>query len=141
MSSTDPSRSPILEQVAVSTTADSPECVPDATTLCLNRGRFRVTMEWEDGAGGSGDARVAPCGSPDTGLLWFFSPDNWEMMVKVLDGCGLNGHYWVFAAATTNVGYTLRVEDTSTGATASYSNPVGTAAAALTDTDAFATCP
>jgi len=140
MATSDSSRSPILQEVELST-LDSPDCDPDATTLCLNRGRFRVTVEWEDGAGGSGVARVAPCGSPDTGVLWFFSPDNWEMMVKVLDGCGVNGHYWVFAAATTNVGYTLEVEDTSTGATSSYSNPVGAAAAALTDTDAFATCP
>ncbi len=140
MSTSDPLHSPILKEVELST-ADGPDCDPDDTTLCLNRGRFQVEVEWEDGAGGSGSGRVVSCGSADTGILWFFSPDNWEMMVKVLDGCGVNGHYWVFAAATTNVGYDLRVEDTLTGATSTYTNPIGNAAPALTDTDAFATCP
>ena len=63
------------------------------------------------------------------------------MLVKVLDGCGVNGHYWVLAAATTNVEYTLRVTDTVTGAVREYFNPLGTRAAAITDTDAFRACP
>ena len=62
-------------------------------------------------------------------------------MVKILDGCGFNDHFWVFAAATTNVEYTLSVTDTQTGITKQYFNPLGTAAAAITDTGAFATCP
>ena len=76
----------------------------------------------------------------DSGLFWFFDAGNWEMLVKVLDGCAFNNHFWVFSAATTNVGYTLRVIDTETGAVAEYSNPLGTSAAALTDTNAFASC-
>ena len=62
-------------------------------------------------------------------------------MVKVLDGCGVNGHYWVFAAATTNVEYTLRVEDTATGHVRRYENPLGVSSPAVTDTMAFAGCP
>lgn len=58
----------------------------------------------------------------------------------VLDGCTLNDRFWVFAAATTNVEYTLRVTDTRSGAVQEYTNPLGFAAEALTDTDAFATC-
>ena len=53
----------------------------------------------------------------------------------------VNGHFWVFAAATTNVEYTLRVTDTRTGAERRYPNPLGRAAPALTDTSALATCP
>ena len=63
------------------------------------------------------------------------------MLVKVLNGCALNNRYWVFAAATTDVGYTLRVTDTETGRIKTYTNQVGQAAPAITDTDAFATCP
>jgi hypothetical protein len=62
------------------------------------------------------------------------------MLVKVLDGCALNGRYWVFSAATTDVEYTLRITDTETGDVREYWNPLGSAAAALTDTGAFATC-
>jgi hypothetical protein len=63
------------------------------------------------------------------------------MLIKVLDGCNINNRYWVFAAATTNVEYTLRVTDTETGASKQYRNPLGQASPAITDTSAFATCP
>ena len=50
--------------------------------------------------------------------------------------------FWVFAcAATTNVEYTLTVTDTVTGSVRTYENDLGQAAQAVTDTDAFATCP
>ncbi len=116
-------------------------CVADDKTLCLNGGRFEVKVTWRDFEGGVGPGRDVLFGSDDSGLLWFFDPDNWEMLIKVLDGCGFNGHFWVFAAATTNVEYTLRVTDTETGLMRSYFNPLGTTAPALTDTEAFATCP
>ena len=79
--------------------------------------------------------------SDDSGLFYFFSPNNLEVLVKVLDGCGINNRLWVFAAATTDVEYTMLVTDTANGTTSSYFNPLGTASPAVTDTDAFATCP
>lgn len=79
-------------------------------------------------------------GSEDSGLFWFFQADNWEVLVKVLDGCKLTNHFWVFAAATTNVEYELTVTDVVTGDTKSYTNPLGTSAPALTDTMALGTC-
>jgi pimeloyl-ACP methyl ester carboxylesterase len=115
-------------------------CVADATHLCLQKGRFRVEASW-DANGASGKGQTVPGASPDSGLLWFFSPDNWELMVKVLDGCAVNGRYWVFAAGTTDVHYVLTVTDTLTGGTARYENPAGRAAAAVTDAGAFQTCP
>ena len=118
----------------------APACVADATHLCLQKGRFRVEASW-DANGSSGSGQTVPGASPDSGLLWFFSLDNWELMVKVLDGCGVNGHYWVFAAGTTNVHYVLTVTDTLTGSVARYENPAGKASAAVTDVDAFQTCP
>ncbi len=116
-------------------------CTPGPTHLCLNQGRFRVEVDWRDFEGKPGSGKAVEFGSADSGLFWFFSPNNWEMLIKVLDGCGINNRFWVFAAATTNVEYTLRVTDTETGAVQSYYNPLGNPAAALTDTSAFATCP
>lgn len=116
-------------------------CVPGPDRLCLQDGRFRVEVAWKDFQGNQGAGSVVPCGSSDSGLFWFFDPANWEMLVKVIDGCALNGHYWVFAAATTNVQYILTVTDTRTGQTARYENPLGRAAPATTDTQAFAACP
>jgi len=63
------------------------------------------------------------------------------MLVKVLTGCKINDRYWVFAAATTNVEYTLRVTDTEMDVSKEYFNPLGQASPAITDTSAFATCP
>ena len=82
--------------------------------LVLGRGRFRVEATWQVG-GLEGTAHPGPEATPVAGVLWFFAPSNWELLVKVIDGCALNGHYWVFAAATTHAGFTLDVVDTSSG--------------------------
>ncbi|MCP4658396.1 MAG: hypothetical protein GY856_23525, partial [bacterium] len=111
-----------------------------STALRLANHRFDVRVEWRDFAGSEGWGRVVPIQADDSGIFWFFDPENWEMLVKVLDGCALNGHYWIFAAATTNVEYTLRVTDALTGRSKSYFNPLGNAAAAITDTLALASC-
>lgn len=117
-----------------------PDCF-DADTLCLtNDNRFKVSVEWRDFSGGSGSAVGFPR-SDESGTFFFFNPDNTEMLLKVLDGCNFNDHFWVFAAATTNVEYTLRVTDTQSNQSRTYTNPLGQPAPAITDTQAFATCP
>lgn len=115
-------------------------CESDDTTLCLNDHRFEARINWKDYNDLMGVGRVEPLDSDDSGLYWFFDRDNLEMLVKVLDGCGINDRFWVFAAATTDVEYTLTVTDTTTGEIVEYTNPLGTPSPAITDTDAFATC-
>ncbi|MEA2601031.1 MAG: hypothetical protein QOF89_2023 [Acidobacteriota bacterium] len=114
---------------------------PDTTSLALRQGRFRAAATWRIGAGNTGTGKAAAPAADGSGLFWFFGPDNWELLVKVIDGCALNGHYWVYAAASTDVEYTLTVTDTVTGHTARYENPLGRRAPAVTDTQAFPTCP
>jgi uncharacterized metal-binding protein len=75
------------------------------------------------------------------GAFWFFSPDNPEILVKVLDGCSFNGAKWFFASAGTNVGFTVTLTDTATGAQRVYTNPDLNPALPIQDTSAFATCP
>ncbi len=99
-------------------------CGGDAETLCLNDGRFAVTVEWEDFEGKTGAGQAVPLTS-DTGYFWFFRDTNLELMIKVLDGTGVNGYYWVIFGALSNVEYTITVEDTETGATVTYYNPSG----------------
>ena len=120
-------------------------CVEDANTFCLDD-RFQIEVKYKDFRGVEGDATVARVGFSDiessvAGLFYFFEPINWEMLVKVLDGCDINNHYWVFSAATTHVEYMLKVTDTRNGQVRCYDNPLGNAAPAITDTHAFATCP
>ena len=112
-------------------------CVPDERTLCLEGGRYAVRASWEKPDGETGDAVAWPL-TGDTGLYWFFAPTNVEMVLKVLDGCGINEHRWVFAAGLTDVGVTMTVTDTETGLEQVYENPVGTAFQPVQDLEAFA---
>ena len=124
------------------------QCIPRDTVMCLNDDRFQVQVSWRTapgnsgGPGGTGLGRVVPgVTSDDSGLFYFFRQDNWEMLLKVLDGCPVNDRYWVFFAATTTVEFSVHVGDTATGDEALYYNPLGQRADAVTDTNAFATCP
>lgn len=129
-----------IASVTVDEEDSGANCKGTSSGLCLNGDRFLVEVEWRDFEGNVGIGEAVPAPSIDSGLFFFFSEDNWEMLVKVLFGCPINNHYWVFAAATTNVEYTLRVTDVVTGRQVSYFNPLGNAAAAVTDTNAFDTC-
>ncbi|MFA6959069.1 MAG: LamG domain-containing protein [Thermoanaerobaculia bacterium] len=114
-----------------------------ATSLCLLT-RFSVSARWRTDPAGTltnDQAKVAGAANAGSGLFQFFGPDNWEILVKALNGCGLNNRYWVFSAATTNVFYRLDVTDVKSGKSKIYFNYPGPPAPAVTDTDAFATCP
>jgi len=115
-------------------------CTADANTLCLG-GRFKVTVAWVSGTAAGMGTTVPLASNPDSGLLYFFSPSNIEMLIKVVNGCGLTNTHWVFFAATTNVQFTVTVVDVTTGKTKVYFNPLNQAAVPMQDTLAFATCP
>lgn len=116
-------------------------CFESETVLCLANDRFAVTVDWrtEQGGGGAGVGH-AVSETDNTGMFWFFEPSNLELMIKVLDACPVNGHFWVFFAGLTNVGYDVRVTDTVTGETNVYSNEDETTALPVLDTAAFDTC-
>jgi hypothetical protein len=107
----------------------------------LKNGRFRVSGTWRNFQGQTGHATFVPLGSEETGVLWFFNPANFEVMIKVVDGCGLNNRYWVFFAALTNVEFHITVRDTWQNVEKTYDNTLGVSAAAITDTTFFQTCP
>lgn len=112
---------------------------PADDQLRLNGQRFHVAIAWRTAtARGAGHAVAL---TADSGFFWYFSDSNVELIVKVLDGCGLNQRYWLFAGGLTNVETTISVLDTHTGVTKSYVNPLGTPFAPIQDTGAFATCP
>ncbi|HSF39774.1 MAG TPA: ELWxxDGT repeat protein [Thermoanaerobaculia bacterium] len=112
-----------------------PACQPSDTVLCLGGGRFKVEASWRDFEGRSGRGHAVPL-TADTGYFWFFDPANVEVISKVLDGRGVNGHHWVFYGALSTVQYTLTVTDTQTGAARRYVNPPGRLGS-VGDTNAF----
>lgn len=127
-------------KLTVGSTSTPGTCTPSATNLCLNNGRFGVKVAWRTSGGQTGEGQAIKY-TADSGLFWFFGPENIEMLVKVLNACGLNQKYWFFGAATTDVEYTITVTDSKTGQVKTYYHGPGTPAPAITDTDAFASCP
>ncbi len=124
-------------------------CVPSDTTLCIDDqpgdSRFEIRLLVDTAAGGglirqSETVELGSLGIARGGILHFGNARNPEVLVKILNGCSVNGKYWVFAAAATNLGFTMTVTDTQVGASKTYSNPDFTQALAVTDTQAFDTC-
>jgi len=125
-------------EAGATTLAEVAACVEDDDTLCLNNGRFRVEVRWETSQDSDrGDAEAL---TNDTGDFWFFSPDNIELVVKVLDGCSFNERYWVYAGGLTDVKVIVTVIDSDTGVAATYYNPPGTPFRPVQDNESFAVC-
>ncbi len=132
---------PPAEHLAVATSvtasAEGGSCTETASAMCLQQGRYEVTVEWSNHDGLTGTGRTAGPRTDDSGLFHFFSPTNWEILIKVLDGCSFNDHHWVFAASATDVGFNLQVRDTATGRLRQYTKEAGNPARALVDISAF----
>jgi hypothetical protein len=124
-------------------------CIPSDTVMCIDDlpgdNRFKVTASFHtvQGGGHAGSGQEIPLktlGVIHGGLFWFFSADNPEMVVKMVNGCGVNGFYWVFVSAGTNVGFTVTVKDTAFGGTKTYTNNDLTPATPVQDTAAISGC-
>jgi len=116
-------------------------CTPNATTICLSGNRYAVSATWRTNDGASSGAGQAVKLTADTGYFTFFDPANVEVVLKVLNACGLNSKYWVFAGGLTNVNVVLTVRDTATGVERKYTNPANTRFQPIQDTSTFNTCP
>jgi hypothetical protein len=110
-------------------------CQAGPRRLCLNGNRFAVEVAWKDFQGHTGQGQAVPL-SGDTGYFWFFNSSNVEVVAKALDGTALNGKFWFFYGALSNVEYKITVTDTVTGKVKTYANPAGRFAS-VGDTAAF----
>jgi len=116
-------------------------CVADATTLCLADGRFRARAVRRDFAGELGAAGVVPL-TGDSGYFWFFAPGNPEVLLKVVDACGLPGfeNFWAYSTGLTNVEVELEVVDTASGERKVVRTALGEAYGPLFDSGSFQVC-
>jgi hypothetical protein len=126
-------------------------CGLPQTDACLLGSRFDVAAAYRVFSGPAADGHLAltsfgqasVVGQDDGSAVFeFFGPSDWEILAKMPAGtCALGNRFWFFSAATTNVHYSITVYDLATGTQKVYYNFSGPAAAAVTDTSAFATCP
>jgi hypothetical protein len=117
-------------------------CSANATTLCLQSGRFSLTVAWinQHATPATTGVGTAVVDTDQTGFFWFFSAQSIELVVKIVDGRALNGKFWVFYGALSDVEYTITVTDTQTGAIKTYHNPPGNISGGA-DTSAFGDTP
>ena len=101
----------------------------DADSVLL-LSEFTVTVEYTDGHGTADGVPItmSTVSSDDTGAFRFRDPRDTEVLVKMADGCALNGHFWFFSASLTDLAYTIRVVQTTGGAEQTYTNPPGSRA-------------
>jgi hypothetical protein len=139
---------PVIDPPAAAPAALAPVSAPAAgsvdtclilespTSLCLGFGGFTVSVQFTDPRTGLAGAATAVSLTSDTGAFWFFDNSNLELMIKVLDGRAINGKFWVFYGALSDVDYTITVTNMETGELRTYHNPRGTLASHA-DTQAF----
>jgi len=126
---------PTIQTAPAPTAASTSPCVPGPRRLCLDGNRFAIEASWTDFTGRSGVGRSVAL-SAETGYFWFFNPASVETVIKIIDGRPVNGKFWLFYGALSDVAYTLTVTDTTTGTMKTYSNPAGRFAS-VADTSAF----
>jgi photosystem II stability/assembly factor-like uncharacterized protein len=110
-------------------------CIPLDTVLCLAGRRFAAHVTWTLGDGTTGEGHRAELADGNGGF-WFFSADRTELLLKIVDGGPVNGHFWVFIAGLSNVGYALTLTDTVSGSQHTYTNTAG-ALASFADIGTF----
>lgn len=117
-------------------------CVPTIFSLCLN-GRFQVFGIWDSPYDGVGAFPVfARQLTPQSGVMFFQDPTNFEVVIKVLNSnCFASpARPWVFAAGLTNFGVTYTVRDLLSGSERTYNNPLGTSFQPLQDQSTSFAC-
>ena len=108
--------------------------------VCL-QDRFVVAIDQITNHATDGIGTPVRFGSTDSSFFWFYNDRNFEVLLKVLNGCLINNRWWVFFAGTTNQGFRVRVADSNTLQVKTYFRPLGPTSLTETDTSAFATCP
>lgn len=92
--------------------------------LSLLGGRFEVTAEFDLPGEGLRRASASPL-TDQAGTFWVFDDSNLELMVKLLDGRPVNGHFWFFYGSLSGLDFNLRVRDTLTGEVRLYESRAG----------------
>ena len=119
---------------------EATECEPQPVTTLAGGYRVNMCVEYlKDGSPEVTEARDFGLDSQQSGLLYFFERSNAEVLIKVLDACGVNGYRWVFVAPVTDLAFNLSVVSPNPDDEVwTHSNGLSQTAQARSDNAAFA---
>ncbi len=116
-----------------------PVALLERRRLNLLRRIFTIEAEWSPDP--TSDLRFGHAGrsSDRWGHFWFFSKENPELIVKILDVCPPPSAYshWVFVSGMTNLEVVLRVRDNVGRRSTTYQSNPGQPFAPILDTSTF----
>ncbi len=116
------------------------DCEPRPVATLAGGYTVNMCVEYlKDGVAEVREARDFGLDSQQSGLLYFFEPSNAEVLIKVLDACGVNGYRWVFVAPVTDLAFNLSVVSPNPDDEVwRHSNRLSQTAQARSDNAAFA---
>jgi hypothetical protein len=94
----------------------SSTCIPSATLACVQNNRWGIQI-LVNGA----PAYVATSNN-ESAVFWFYSPDDWEVVAKVINGCSYNNYWWFFGAGATATPFSFSFFDYARGRGTGYSS-------------------
>ncbi len=85
--------------------------------VCLRDGRFEFTGTWTDFANPPNTQPLiwTPVQGINATAGFQNNPSGIQIVMRVADGCGLTGTWWVWLGGFTDAGWDIRVRDTATG--------------------------
>ena len=120
---------------------EATDCEPEPVATLADGYTVNMCVEYLDPATGEPtvtEAQDYGLDSEQSGLLYFFKPDNAEVLVKVLKTCGISPYYWVYVAPVTDLAFNLTVVSPNPDDEVwTHSNRLGQTAAARSDNKAF----
>jgi hypothetical protein len=119
--------------------APQPHFSASGLTACIMSGQFAVGLEFEFSATDKGEGTMVPLTDLIT-AVYFKNPANLEALIKVINGCPINGNFWVFIGGLTDQRVIITVTHMPTGFTRYYINRSGQAFLPVQDTEAFPLC-
>ena len=119
---------------------EATDCEPQPVTTLAGGYTVNMCVEYlKDGNPEVREARDFGLDSQQSGLLYFFERSNAEVLIKVLDACGVNGYRWVFVAPVTDLAFNLSVVSPNPDDDVwTHSNRLSQTAEARSDNAAFA---
>ena len=119
---------------------EATDCEPKPVATLADGYTVNMCVEYlKDGTPEVTEARDFGLDSQQSGLLYFFEPNNAEVLIKVLDGCAFNGYRWVFVAPVTDLAFNLTVVSPNPDEEPwVHSNRLSQTASPKSDTSAFA---